>query len=201
MSQPAVIVIDDDPAVLDSLVSMLTVAGHRVCEFASALTFLDALPGLTISCIVTDIRLPQIDGLTLIQRLKERGHEATPVIVISGHADVPIAVAAMQMGAMTVLEKPFPPGRLLTAVRDAIEGARPGHDAEEAIAIRQRYETLTTREREVMANLTQGASSKVTAIRLGISPRTVDVFRGNILRKMEASNVAGLATQAAKAKL
>lgn len=196
-----IIVIDDDPAVLESLVSLLTLAGHRVTGFDSAVAFLREAHGLRASCLVTDIRLPRIDGLTLIERLRDVGLYDLPVIVISGHADVPIAVTAMQLGARTVLEKPFPPMRLLEAISDAIAGARLSTVSPEVAAIRRHYEDLTDREREIMAHLVRGSSSKVTAKALGISPRTVDVFRAKILLKMAAPNVAAVATQLAMAGL
>jgi two-component system response regulator FixJ len=196
-----IIVIDDDPAVLESLISLLTLAGHRVTGFPSAIAFLDAAGDLRPSCLITDIRLPQIDGLTLMERLREVGLHTVPVIVISGHADVPIAVTAMQLGAATVLEKPFPPTRLLAAISDAISGAKMTAASPEVASIRRHYEELTDREREIMAHLVRGSSSKVAAKALGISPRTVDVFRAKILHKMAAPNVAAVATQLAMAGL
>lgn len=196
-----IIVIDDDPAVLESLISLLALAGHRVTGFPSAIAFLIEAVNLRASCLVTDIRLPQIDGLTLIERLRDVGLHDLPVIVISGHADVPIAVSAMQMGASTVLEKPFAPTRLLEAISDAIAGARLNAASPEVAAIRRHYDELTDREREIMAHLVRGSSSKVAAKALGISPRTVDVFRAKILHKMAAPNVAAVATQLAMAGL
>ena len=196
-----IIVIDDDPAVLESLVSVLTLAGHRVTGFDSAVAFLKEADGLRVSCLVTDIRLPQVDGLSLIQRLGDVSLWGVPVIVISGHADVPIAVSAMQLGATTVLEKPFPPTRLLEAISDAIVGASRASGNSEVAAIRRRHDDLTDREREVMAHLVAGSSSKVAAKALGISPRTVDVFRAKILQKMSAPNMAAVASKLAFAGL
>jgi two-component system response regulator FixJ len=201
MTPGHIIVVDDDPGVLESIVSMLTVAGHRVTGFSSAMAFLAEAANLKASCLVTDIRLPQVDGLTLIQRLGDVGVHDLPVIVISGHADVPIAVSAMQLGAMTVLEKPFPPARLLEAVQAAITRVQPAPASPEIAAILRHYETLTDREREIMGHLVRGSSSKVAAKALGISPRTVDVFRAKILHKMEAPNVAAVATRLAQAGL
>lgn len=201
MSSGHVIVVDDDPGVLESLVSMLAVAGHRVTGFTSATDLLAEAGDLKAECLVTDIRLPQIDGLTLMQRLGEVGLADIPVIVISGHADVPIAVSAMQLGAMTVLEKPFPPARLLEAVVQAIARARPAAPSPETIAIRQRYDSLTAREREILLHLAKGSSSKVAAKALGISPRTVDVFRAKILQKMAAPNIAAVTSRLAASNL
>lgn len=199
MTSSRIAVIDDDAAVLESLVSLLTIAGYEVASFPSAVSFLLEAPQLSIACLITDIRLPEIDGLTLIQRLRDIGLGSIPVIVISGHADVPIAVSAMQLGATTVLEKPYSPQRLLEEVNGAIEAGTREEVSEEVVAIRDRYQTLTGREREVLEHLTQGSSSKVTAKVLGISPRTVDVFRAKILQKMKASNIAGLTMQIARA--
>ena len=203
MSRGYVVVVDDDQGVLESLVSLLSIEGYRVTGFSTASAFLLDVPDLSPDCVITDIRMPQIDGLSLIERLGELGLNAVPVIVVSGHADVPIAVAAMQLGAITVLEKPFPPARLLDVVAKAIDRAAtapaPSEASPEDEAVRERYKTLSPREREVLSHLLSGSSSKVTAIALGISPRTVDVFRANILRKMKASNLAAVATLTARA--
>ena len=205
MSKGSVVVVDDDHAVLDSIVSLLTIDGYSVTGFSSAVAFLVEAADLSPDCLVTDIRMPQIDGLSLIARLRELGLGAIPIVVVSGQVDVPIAVTAMQLGAMMVLEKPFPPALLLDVVATTIQRAAvaavppinprsPEHEA-----IRDRFETLSPREREVLSHLLNGSSSKVTAIALRISPRTVDVFRANILRKMKAPNIAAVATQAARA--
>jgi two-component system, LuxR family, response regulator FixJ len=196
-----IIVIDDDIAVLESLVSLLTLAGHRVTGFDSAAAFLREAPDLSAACLVTDIRLPDIDGLSLIQRLGSVGFRGVPVIVISGHADVAIAVSAMQLGATTVLEKPFAPTRLLEAISDAIAGASRSSTSAEIAVIRRHYDDLTDRERQVMGHLVAGSSSKVAAKALGISPRTVDVFRAKILHKMAAPNIAAVASRLAVAGL
>lgn len=201
MSRAHVIVVDDDAGVLESLVSMLTIAGHRVTGFTSAAGLLAEAGDMQAACIVTDIRLPQIDGLSLIQRLGDVGLGDIPVIVISGHADVPIAVSAMKLGAQTVLEKPFPPARLLEAVEQAIATTRTAAPGPEVLAVRRRYESLTAREREILAHLVKGSSSKVTAKALGISPRTVDVFRAKILQKMEAPNIAAVTSRLAASNL
>lgn len=198
MSGKHVVIVDDDVGVLDSLAMMISVQGFEVECFASPIDMLAAVPNLPDSCIVTDIRMPGIDGLELISRLKETRAAAWPVIVISGHADVPIAVSAMQLGAVTVLEKPFAPDQLLVALKEALAMAGQGAVSPELAEARARYQTLSRREREVLGHLVQGSSSKVTALALQISPRTVDVFRANILRKMAAPNIAALATQVAR---
>lgn len=198
MSQKRVVVVDDDPGVLESLVGMLQIEGYEVAGFPSAMDFLEAGGDLEQSCLVTDIRMPGLDGLAFIGHLQATGRASWPVIVISGHADVPIAVTAMQAGAITVLEKPFPPKDLFAAIEEAMNlmvAAEPVAAISEA---RSRYRTLSRRERQVLGHLLEGKSSKVTAQVLDLSPRTIDAFRANILRKMEAPNIAALAMQVAK---
>ena len=195
MTRGQVIVIDDDAAVLESIDAMLTVADFEVTSFASPQLFFAALDTLPFACIVTDVRMPEMSGLTLAERLRNSGHRDWPLIVISAHADVPMAVSAMKAGASNFLEKPFGSGALAQAILDAFAACKPIDTAapgfEEA---RSRFRTLSPREREVLSHLVNGASSKVTALVLGISPRTVDVFRGNILKKMQSPNIAALAT-------
>lgn len=199
MSRGRVIVIDDDPAVLASLKAMLDVAGFEVVVFSSSRTFFAALDGLPPGCIVTDVRMPEVSGLAVVERLRASGRGDWPVVVISGHADVPTAVAAMKAGACNFLEKPLSPPVLVEAiasallVREAMGGAT-GDGEHEA-----RLRSLSRRETEVLSHLVKGASSKATALALGISPRTVDVFRANILRKTRAPNIAALATLVARA--
>ena len=205
MSKGAVVVVDDDQGVLDSIVSLLTIDGYCVTGFSSAVAFLLEAADLSPDCLVTDLRMPQIDGLSLIARLRELGLGAVPIVVVSGDVDVKVAVTAMQLGAMTVLEKPLPPARLLDVVATAIQRAAVSLPAQtfavspEDAVTRERYETLSPREREVLSHLVSGSSSKVTAIALRISPRTVDIFRANILRKMKAPNLAAVAMQTSKA--
>ncbi len=198
MSKGRVLVIDDDTAMLDSLEAMLEVAGFEVSAFPAPADFFAALGHVPFGCVVTDVRMPEISGLAVVERLAADGRGHWPVVVISGHADVPLAVAAMRAGACNVLEKPIAPAALVEAI-DAAFAARqiPAaiFDDPEALA---RLDSLSRREREVLSHLVKGASSKVTALVLGISPRTVDVFRGNILRKTGASNIAALATLTAR---
>lgn len=195
MSKGHVIVIDDDAAVLDSIEAMLTVAEFEVTLFAAPTLFFAALDTLDFGCVVTDVRMPEMSGLALVERLGQSGRQDWPLIVMSGHGDIPMAVQAMKAGASNFLEKPFASGALVQAISDAFSASKPvdptSPDFDEA---RRRYQTLSPREREVLSHLVNGASSKVTALVLGISPRTVDVFRGNILRKMQAPNVAAIAT-------
>ena len=195
MPRGKVVIIDDDAAVLESIEAMLSVADFEVTTFASPVTFFATLERLPFACIVTDVRMPEMSGLTLAERLAESGRRDWPLIVISGHADVPMAVAAMKAGASNVLEKPFGSGVLVQAILDAFAARKPVDPTTPGFnEARARFQTLTPREREVLSHLVNGASSKVTALVLGISPRTVDVFRGNILKKMQSPNIAALAT-------
>ncbi|MBX9615145.1 MAG: response regulator [Caulobacteraceae bacterium] len=198
MPRGRVIVIDDDPAVLASLEAMLAVAGFEVVVFRSPRAFFAALDALAPGCVVTDVRMPEISGLAVVERLRASGRGGWPVVMISGHADVPMAVDAMKAGASTFLEKPIAPPALVEAITAAVAarapgGAGPGDDDEDP-----RLRTLSRRESEVLAHLVKGASSKAAAQLLGISPRTIDVFRANILRKTGAPNIAALATLMAR---
>lgn len=196
MPKGKVIVIDDDAAVLESIEALLTAADFEVMTFASPTRFLAMLEILPYACIVTDVRMPEMSGLELVERLSQAGRADWPLIMISGHADIPMAVSAIKAGASNFLQKPFGSGVLVQAILDACAGRQtidtPGEDFKDT---RERLQTLSPREREVLSHLVSGASSKVTALVLGISPRTVDVFRSNILRKMQAPNVAALATR------
>lgn len=203
MSRGRVFVIDDDTAVLASMEAVLDVAGFEVSVFRSPRTFLGALDDMDPGCVVTDVRMPEISGLELVERLMGSGRRSWPVVMISGHADVPMAVAAMKAGACNFLEKPISPPALVEAIELAFAGRAAvsgpvNEDAAAAAAAAARLGLLSRREREVLSHLVNGASSKVAALVLGISPRTVDVFRGNILRKTQAPNVAALATLAAR---
>jgi two-component system response regulator FixJ len=207
MSKGNIAVVDDDQGVLDSVVSLLTLDGYAVTGFSTAGAFLLAAPDLSLDCLVTDLCMPLIDGLSLIVRMQGLGLGAVPIVVVSGNVNVPIAVTAMQLGAMMVLEKPFPPAQLLDVVAKLIDRAKASVIPETAAsspedaAIRRCYETLSPRENVVLSHLLLGSSSKVTAIALKISPRTVDIFRANILRKMKAPNLAAVAMQVSKAGL
>ena len=200
-SEPIVHVIDDDEAVRDSLAFMFDAAGLEARTWESAIAFLAALDGLDHGCIVTDIRMPDMTGLELVQRLNALGL-ADPVIVITGHADVPLAVEAMKAGVVDFIEKPFENQRLLGAVRAAL--ARPPAQAspetdehgEERRQIGERLESLSMRERQVLDGLVAGHANKVIAYDLGISPRTVEVYRANVMTKMQARSLSELVRMA-----
>ena len=191
-----VVLIDDDAAVLESLEAVFSSADYEVAAFSGATDFLAALPGLAPACIVTDLRMPEMDGLALVAKLKGEMGCDWPVVVICGHAEVPDAVAAMRAGAVDFLVKPFRPRRLLAVVQSCLVeqgGQEPPPDPE----LDRRYASLSQREHQVVDLLTAGGSSKTAGLALGISPRTVDVFRGRILRKMAVANIAALATAVA----
>lgn len=191
-----VVLIDDDPAVLESLEAVFSSADYEVAAFGSAPEFLEALPDLAPACIVTDLRMPGMDGLALVETLKSEMGCSWPIVVISGHADVPDAVAAMRAGASEFLTKPFPPRRLLVVVHTLLN-EQASEETSARSELDQRYGALSPRERQVVDLLTSGGSSKTAGLALGISPRTVDVFRARIMRKMAVANIAALATAVA----
>lgn len=181
MSQ-AVILIDDDSAVLASLKLLFRQAGFDAHAFSSGKEYLRVAGSLPKGVLVTDVRMPEMDGLELMRRRSEMGVQ-DPVVVISGHADVPIAVEAMRLGAYDLVEKPFDPSRLITVVTEAAEQLTQSSDSQFG---------LTARERQVVDGLVRGQTSKEIARDLGISPRTVEVFRARILKKTGANNTAAL---------
>ncbi|AWB22817.1 DNA-binding response regulator [Methylobacterium currus] len=184
-------VVDDDLAVRQSLAFLLASDGIPVRLHDSAGAFLEAV-AQPAGCLVTDVRMPGIDGIELLRRLKARG-DALPVIVMTGHADVPLAVAAMREGAVDFIEKPFDDEVFLTAVRAALDRGRKsaGRDAV-AAEIRQRVAALSERELQVLDELVAGKPNKVIAQDLGISPRTVEIYRANVMAKMQAGSLAEL---------
>jgi two-component system response regulator FixJ len=188
---PVVHLIDDDEAVRKSLTFLLTTAGFAVRVYESASVFLKA-PAVQPGCIVTDVRMPGISGLELQRQLAER-KIALPVIVMTGHADVRLAVEAMKAGAVDFIEKPFDDETLIGAVEVAIarytEGAARN---DEAAAIAARLATLTAREAEVLDGLAAGHPNKTIAYDLNISPRTVEVHRANLMGKMGAGSLSEL---------
>jgi two-component system response regulator FixJ len=188
---PLVHVVDDDDAVRDSLAVMLESAGFAVRTYGSATELLTATIG-TIGCVVTDIRMPEMDGLELQRRLAETGARL-PVIVMTGHGDVPIAVEAMRAGAADFLEKPFDDEQLLASVQRAIAASERVRDETEAAAdIAARLTSLTPKEREVLDKLVQGLPNKTIAYDLGSSPRTVEVHRARVMEKMGARSLPEL---------
>ncbi len=197
MAAEAVIhLIDDDEGVRKSLAFSLTAAGHAVRAHDSAVSFLAALPSLQPGCIVSDIRMPEIDGVELQRRLNQMGIRM-PVIIMTGHGDVRLAVEAMREGAVDFLEKPFDDDVLLAALRVAIDRfARSGSDPDETGKVQSRIASLSAREKQVLEGVVAGKANKIIARELKISPRTVEVHRAALMGKMGADNLATLVRMA-----
>ena len=195
-SEGIVYVIDDDESARHSLEFLLDVAGVRVRSFASADAFLKAAPPLTGACVVTDVRMPGMNGIELAEELKRRGGQA-PVVVITGHADVPLAIQAMKAGVADFIEKPFDDEVMLAAIRSALaQQAGDESAAAERQAVLDRMASLSRREREVMDGLVAGKAYKAIAFDLDISPRTVEVYRANLMMKMQAKTLSDLVRMA-----
>jgi two-component system response regulator FixJ len=187
-----VYVIDDDESARHSLEFLLDVSGIRVRSFASADAFLASSPPLAGACIVTDVRMPGTGGIELAETLKQRGAGA-PVIVMTGHADVPLAIQAMKAGVADFIEKPFDDEVMLRAIRKALEDQAGGDSAAaERRNVLDRIEKLSGREREVMDGLVAGKANKAIAYDLEISARTVEVYRANVMMKMQARTLSDL---------
>jgi two-component system response regulator FixJ len=195
----SVYVIDDDAAMRDSLDFLLGSAGFSVRLFDSAPIFLNELADLAFGCVVTDIRMPGIDGIELLRRLNS-GARKLPVIVMTGHGDVPLAVEAMKLGALDFLEKPFEDERLVGMIETALSQNESSVKGEAIAAdMAARVASLTDRERQVMQGLVAGQSNKVIAREYDISPRTVEVYRANVMTKMQAGNLSELVRFAIRA--
>ena len=194
-----VYVIDDDPAIRGSLDFLLGAAGFSVRAFDSGQVFLDQLAKLEHGCVVTDMRMPGIDGMELLRRVNS-GARKLPVIVMTGHGDVPLAVEAMKLGALDFLEKPFEDDRLIGMIETALSGQQNGSKSEAAMAdMAARVASLTQRERQVIQGLVTGQSNKTIAREYNISPRTVEVYRANVMTKMQAGNLSELVRFALRA--
>jgi two-component system, LuxR family, response regulator FixJ len=188
----AVALIDDDAAVLDSLRMALAKQDFDVQCFTSAGAFLASLDTITVHCIVSDVRMPEISGLDLQRELRRRGHPA-PLILITGHGDVEMAVGAIKLGAFDFIEKPFDHHRLAQSIRSAIEDSRRLQSRKDELAnTMARAAELSQRQREVMALVAKGLSNKEIALKLGLSPRTVENYRAWVMERMGADNLAKL---------
>jgi two-component system response regulator FixJ len=194
-------VIDDDEAIRDSLAFLLRANAIGVATYESGTLFLGLAPKLKSGCIITDVRMPEISGMDLLRRLKEL-KISLPVIVITGHGDVPLAVEAMKLGAVDFLEKPFDDEILLNAVRSALnrQDNASKRQAERA-AVDDRLAALSGREREVLEGLVAGHANKQIAFDLGISPRTVEIYRANLMTKMQAASLSELVRMALIAEI
>jgi two-component system, LuxR family, response regulator FixJ len=189
-------VIDDDEASRQSLAFLLQTAKIDVQTYPSAAIFLDQLPNLNADCIITDVRMPGLSGIDLLRRLREL-KIATPVIVITGHGDVPLAVEAMKIGAVDFFEKPFDDEALLASVRSVLRQREGKKERDTARAeIDNRIAALSNRERDVLAGLVAGRANKQIAYDLGISPRTVEIYRANLMNKMNAGSLSELVRMA-----
>jgi FixJ family two-component response regulator len=187
-----VFVVDDDDAVRTSLRLLLKSVGLPVETFGSAQEFLDAFDADRAGCLVLDIRMPGMSGLELQQKLNEI-HAITPIVFITGHGDVPMAVEAMQHGAVDFIQKPFRDQDLIDRINQALERDKENRAGlKERDAIRRRMEQLTPREREVLDLVTQGKANKVIAGDLNVSQRTVEIHRARVMEKMGASSLAHL---------
>jgi FixJ family two-component response regulator len=198
---PIVFVVDDDVSVRESLELLIRCEGWQPETFASAQEFLARPRVLAPSCMILDVSLPGLNGLELQKRIGVDRIEM-PIIFITGHGDVPTTVQAMKAGAVEFLTKPFSDDLLLNAIRDALERSRAALDHEaEMWAVRDRYASLTSREREVMALVVSGLLNKQVGAELGISEITVKAHRGNVMRKMKADSLAALVNMAATLRL
>lgn len=199
MSEPVVFVVDDDEAVLDSLSILLESAGFNARGFGSAPAFLDAVSPDQSGCVLTDVRMPEMDGLELQERIAALRLNL-PVIVMTGHGDIPLAVRAMKAGAVDFVQKPFEEEAILDCVRRALDQSEAARSRDAAVAdVQQRLATLTPREREVLDELVAGHPNKVIAYHLSISPRTVEIHRARVMEKMQAKSLSELVRMAVAA--
>jgi two-component system response regulator FixJ len=189
-------IVDDEESVRKSLVFLLTMAGFTVRVHESATSFLHAAPGIGKACLVTDLRMPDMSGVELLQRLDEI-RISVPSVVITGHGDVPMAIAAMKAGAVDFIEKPFQDEALFDAIRRAASQLDSAIETGADIAtLRSRLDNLSDRERQVMSAVVAGLPNKTIAYALVISPRTVEIHRASIMSKMRAKSLAELVRMA-----
>jgi len=194
-----VYVIDDAEAMRDSLNFLLSSANFNVTLYQSAQNFIDSVSSLDFGCVVSDVRMPGLDGIELLKRLKAV-RCMFPVIIMTGHGDVALAVEAMKLGAVDFLEKPFEDDRLIGMIETAIKQAEPDARSEAAaLDIASRIATLSPRERQVMDGLIAGLSNKLIAKEYDISPRTIEVYRANVMTKMQAGSLSELVRLAMRA--
>jgi two-component system response regulator FixJ len=194
-------IVDDEEAVRHSLAFLLTTAGYAVRVHPSATEFLAIAPNLDLACLVTDLKMPDINGVDLLRRMRA-ANVAIPSIVITGHGDVPMAVQAMKAGALDFIEKPFDDQVLIDAIDRAIASVeKSSSGADNGSAVRLRFDQLTEREKQVMKGIVAGQANKTIAYDLDISPRTVEVHRANVMAKMQAKSLPDLVRMVLSADL
>ena len=190
--KPTVYIIDDDEAVRDSISMLLDTENIEHKVYASAIDFLNAYNESMCGCLVLDIRMPGMTGLELQETLTKR-HASLPIIFITGHGDIPMAVEAMRRGALDFLRKPFGEDDLLQRVNEALAQAAEGREERQAHeVVHEHFESLSPREREVFERVAAGQANKFVAIELGISERTVEIHRAQVMKKMGARSLAQL---------
>jgi two-component system, LuxR family, response regulator FixJ len=191
ISPSVVHVVDDDESARESLAFLLESADFEVVAYASAPAFLEALPGAKPGVIITDVRMPEMSGQELVARLAAQ-KVRMPIVMITGHGDIPMAVEAMRSGVVDFIEKPFSDARMLDALERALKAAETSPVTDDQAAVLHRLETLSERERQVLDGVVAGHANKVIARELGISPRTVEIYRAKLMTKMQADNLAAL---------
>ena len=185
-------IVDDEEPVRNSLAFLLGAAGFAVRTHASATAFLEVAPDIRNGCLVTDLRMPDIDGVELLRQLRMRD-AMLPAIVVTGHGDVQMAVEAMKNGALDFIEKPFSDEMLIESIRRAVAQASSDRDAAATeMRMKERLDSLSEREIQVLKGVVEGQANKTIAFELGISPRTVEVYRANLMSKMQAKSLAEL---------
>ena len=200
MGSPKIAVVDDQETVRTALGDMLGVYGYAVDLFESAEAFLNASAGAEVGCVIADVRMPVMDGIELVREIQKRKLDV-PVVLISGHADVPMAVSALKAGAQDFIEKPVDDVRLVAAINRAISGKFERQAATQAAReAEQRFERLTPREMEVFDLVAQGMTSQAIAARLGISGRTVESYRAQIMEKLQMDSIASIVRLAVRLK-
>lgn len=190
--KPIVYIVDDDDGMRRALTVLMTTVGYQPVAFARPSEFLAKYDPNQPSCLVLDVRMPEMSGLEVQQQLNRSG-SMLPVILVTGHGDIPMAVQAMKDGAFDFLQKPFRDQDLIDRINAALKQDAQNRESVDRLAdLRQRAESLTPREREVMGHVVDGKANKVIAIDLGLSERTVEIHRANVMEKMGARSVAHL---------
>jgi two-component system, LuxR family, response regulator FixJ len=195
-NKPVIHVVDDDEAIRDSLMFLLETAGYAAREYDSGEAFIAVADGLADGVLITDVRMPGMSGLDLVNQLKDQRF-SLPIIMITGHGDIPLAVEAMKAGVVDFIEKPFDDELLLKSIEAALAKANAGPgDDENTRALRLRFEALSPRERDVLQGVVAGKANKIIAYDLGISPRTVEVYRAGLMSKTGAGSLSELVRMA-----